>query len=94
MNKNTLTIGKLKKFLEDNSDLSDDVILYYPYYYKGYGLYPVGEIETGEIPSEHGDGKKETVVVLDWCTTLHQDDCWIEDIREVEKKLESKNELS
>lgn len=88
MNKETLTIGKLKKFLADNPDLSDEVILYYPHYYKGHGLMPVGEIEKEKVPSCRGDEPDTDVVVLDWCTTLHTDDCWIEDTRETAKKLD------
>lgn len=86
--KEKLTIGKLKKFLEDNSDLSDNVELYYPYYYKGYGLMPVGEIERGKVPACRGDEADTDVVVLDWCTALHKDGCWIDDTRETEKKLD------
>lgn len=88
MNKESLTIGKLKKFLSDNPDLSDETILYYPYYYKGYGLYPVEEIERGKVPSSRGGEDDTEVVVLDWCTTLHNDDCFIEDTRETAKKLD------
>lgn len=78
MNK-TLTIGRLKKFLVDNPDLSDDVILYYPHYYKGYGLAPVGEIEKGKVPACRGGEPDTDVVVLDWGTTLHEDSCFLEE---------------
>jgi len=73
-----LTIGVLRKFLEDNKDLPDDVCVFYPHYYKGNGLANVGEIERGQIPS--GDGvTEEEVVVLDWDTTLHCNNCFLDD---------------
>lgn len=87
MKKEKLTVGKLKKFLADNPDLADDVGIYYPHYYKGYGLMSVGEIEKGEVPSCYGDKKDMDVVVLDWCTMLHTDNCSIEDVRDTSKKL-------
>ena len=83
-----LTIGKLKKFLADNPDLADNVALYYPHYYKGYGLMPVGEIERGKVPEYRGGEVNTDVVVLDWRTMLHTDKCCIEDTREVAKKLD------
>jgi hypothetical protein len=81
--------------LADNPDLAEDVELFYPYYHKGYGLMPVGEIERGKVPSHYGGERDKDVVVLDWCTMLHTDECCIEDTREVSKKLRGdKNEMS
>lgn len=57
---------KVKDLKEAIAGLDDNVELYYPHYYKGYGLIPVRELEVGKI-----DG--ETVGVFDWKTILLDD---------------------
>jgi len=76
--KDKLTIGKLREFLSANPQIDDNVVIYYPHYYKGYGLTPVGEIENGKVPYPDSGGEKDkTVVVLDWRTSIHSDECFM-----------------
>ena len=74
-----MKIKDVRKIIEK---LDDDTELYYPHYYKGYGLKPVKEINIGEI-------KDEQVAVLDWHTILLDDSNSIEDTREVAKRLDN-----
>lgn len=79
-----MKVADLKQIIEK---LDDNVELYYPHYYKGYGLVPVKTLEVGNI-----DG--ETVGVFDWKTMLLDDDNFIgspEETREqIAKRLQEK----
>lgn len=62
-----MKVKELKTILDG---LDDDVELYYPHHYKGYGLIPVNKIKIGDV-----SGK--TVGVFDWETLLLYDDNFI-----------------
>lgn len=57
------TVKDVKELIKD---LDDDVELYYPHYYKGYGLKPVNKIKKGKI-------QDKDVLVLDWDSLLVED---------------------
>lgn len=82
-----MKVKDLKQVLEK---LDDNVELYYPHYYKGYGLVPVNKLEVGDVC-----GKK--VGVFDWDTMLLDNDNFIskegELITEVAKRLEKAHEV-
>ena len=62
-----MNVKELKQAIDS---LDDDVELYYPHYYKGYGIIPVEKLKTGDV-----DGK--TVGVFDWDTLLLTDDNFV-----------------
>jgi hypothetical protein len=82
-----MKVKDLKQIIEK---LDDNVELYYPHYYKGYGLIPVRKLDLGDI-----DGV--TVGVFDWATMLLDDDNFIgspEETREqIAKRLQEKQEV-
>jgi len=55
-----MKVRDLKKVI---NSLDDDVELYYPHYYKGYGLVPVNKLEVSNINGN-------VVGVFDWDTML------------------------
>lgn len=80
-----MNIRDLKHAIEG---LDDNVELYYPHYYKGYGLIPVKKLDIGDI-----DGEK--VAVFDWKTMILDDYNFIaqegETIKDVVKRLEKEH---
>lgn len=58
-----MKVKDIKALMED---CDDDTELYYPHYYKGYGLKPVGRIDKGNVSGEE-------VLVCDWDTALFDD---------------------
>ena len=65
--------------------LDDDTELYYPHYYKGYGLIPVRKLDVGDVTGK-------TVGVFDWDTMLLDNSNFAlqpgEHITEIAKRLE------
>lgn len=80
-----MKIKDLRKIIEE---FDDEVELYYPHYYKGYGLIPVEKLDIGEV-----EGK--SVGVFDWETLLLDDSNFIKDkdesVAEVAKRLVASN---
>lgn len=81
-----MKVKDLKQIIEK---IDDNVELYYPHYYKGYGLVPVNKLEIGEVCGE-------TVGVFDWDTMLLDNDNFISDngelLVDVAKRLEKEHE--
>jgi len=72
-----MNVGELRELIKD---LNDHVELYYPHYYKGYGLIPVSKLEFGEV-----EGK--AVGVFDWKTLLLTDKNFISKPQEEVKEI-------
>jgi hypothetical protein len=77
-----MKVKDLKQIIEK---LDDNVELYYPHYYKGYGLVPVNKLEIGDVCGER-------VGVFDWDTMLLDNSNFAlkkgELITEIAKRLE------